>query len=144
MGLSTVSWLSLFSNSGLLAFTLGSFDNPPQHIDRLPNWVFFLFFVFAMSAMKLALAVIIPDLPDRVRIAEEHQAWIRQEVDIAASGDDAESAWRNLGKANVLTLDLTIDTSAVGQLRDPLDFGMSESRLQSRAKAIRQRHIRAS
>merc|ERR1712187_9121 len=104
--LQTISWLSLFSNAGLLAFTLGSFDNLGLSDYQLPNWVFCLFFAVALSALKLGLSILIPDLPDSVRIAEEHQAWIRQEVDIAASGDDSDTAWRYLGRANVLTLDL--------------------------------------
>jgi len=138
--LSAISWTSMFSNSGLVVFTLGAFDSPPGYFGDLPRWVYFVFLSGALCLFKTGAMLLIDDCPWRIRIAEAHHEWVRDRVDEFDKPHDDKPL--GVEEVDVGALDLTVDDANAGQFRDPGDFGITVDRILRRMKSIKRRNTK--
>jgi len=127
-----ISWTSMFTNVGLVVFTLGAFD---EYFGDLPRWVYFVFLAGVLSLFKVFLQIVVPDVPHCVTIAEEHSDHVRAQIDKTY----AEDVPHVQEKVHLAALDLTVDDANTGQWRDPAEFGISTTRIRKRLQAIRKR-----
>jgi len=127
-----ISWTSMFTNAGLVVFTLGSFD---QYFGTLPRWVYFAFFAGVLCLFKVLVQALVPDVPEMISIAEDHHTFIRQKMDQSYG----QGANRKKEEVHLSALDLSIDNASSGQWRDPAEFGITQARLARRVAGLKRR-----
>jgi len=136
--LSGLSWIAMFTNAALIVFTFGVFDHLPSFVPILPDYVYFAFLVICFVSLKVGIALIVPDVPHEIEIAEEHQKWVLLQVDEALLGEvDAPK-----DPVDLLALDLHVDDSHTGELRNPIEFGIRTSELRHRIKRMRKHQLK--
>jgi len=138
--ISALTWTAMFTNGGLVVFTMGAFDDPPGYFGNLPRWVYFVFLAGTMCMIKILAGLIIPDIPEEISVAEEHHDFLRGQVDTRETTPVERQAQEVLDLA---ALDLSIDHANTGQFREPQEFGITPQRLLRRVDAIKRRRDRA-
>jgi len=136
-----ISWLAMVTNSALVVYTFGSFDSPPGYFGELPQGVYFVFLFGSLAMFKLFCGELIPDVPDSVIIAEEHQEWLSARLDEDISGGDANLT-NKPEEVDIASLDLTVDTANTGQWRAPEEFGLTIPKLKQRVREIKRRKLK--
>jgi len=138
--LEAVSWMGLVTNSMLNVFTMGSFDSPPGYFGTFPQGVYFAFNAGGLALAKVALSLLLPEMPSSVEVATSHQDWLRIQLDHSG---DARKAARS--KVDLRALDLTVDDAAQGLMRDPREFGTTAHQVCARyTRATKHRHSHTS
>jgi len=131
-----LSWLSMFTNSALVVFTFGSFDNPPGYFGNLPQGVYFVFLFGALALFKFICGELIPDEPECVTVGEEHFAWLLEKMH---EDLDVDPAAIKPAEVDLACLDLSVDNANTGQWRAPEEFGMTIPKLEQRVRNMKLR-----
>lgn len=131
-----ISWTSMFTNCGLVVYTLGAFDDPPGYFGNLPRWVYFIFLAGCMLSFKAFAAFVVPDVPHNIILSEAHQDWVRNKL-VEDRMTDKSMVVRDTVSISAVNLD--VDDANTGQWRDPAEFGLSVARVLQRVSSMKKR-----
>lgn len=131
--LDAMSWISMICNSALVCYTFGHFDNPPGYFGNKGRSFYFMGLVAMLVCARVLLAVLVPDVPENIHIIEQHQEWIRDCLEQEDKPHIREAV-------DIRALDLVIDQPESGELRDPLEFGVTTEAVRNRVSRLHKLH----
>jgi hypothetical protein len=88
--LETLSFISIFTNSGILIFT----SNTYNELDYVNKWIFFTFINIFYIIIKLRLAIFIPDVPDKIILLQRRHKNILEKMSGRTLNPDEERILR--------------------------------------------------
>ncbi|KAF4659339.1 hypothetical protein FOL46_006625 [Perkinsus olseni] len=127
--LQLMAWIAVFTNAGLLVWTFRVFDTAT----RYSHLFYFVIISLIMIAFKIVLAMLVPDVPYAVKLADKHNAFIAQRVYI--SDGDVPRIPRSVDELDYATPKGGINnhtTTTSTAYRDPSDFGCTVATIAKR------------
>ncbi|KAF4727826.1 hypothetical protein FOZ63_009145 [Perkinsus olseni] len=127
--LQLMAWIAVFTNAGLLVWTFRVFDTAT----RYSHLFYFVIISLIMIAFKIVLAMMVPDVPYAVKLADKHNGFIAQRVYI--SDGDVPRIPRSVDELDYATPKGGINnraTTTSTAYRDPSDFGCTVATIAKR------------